>query len=551
MRPPIANSSTSSNHQDPVHLPKELFVKILNSLSSKSILDASLTDRDWRNVILSSPTLFSSIFITDPGFPIDDVFRPTEQVARAHRTINKLIRWSSLSNNRVTEANLSIMSFSSDPSFVSDPNWDATKISMLFNILNLSTNTLKKLDIEFPIFVVDSESIESEIMQTANMVHKLRNFKSLQKVRISAEVAIDLEPGSSKHRSIVIKDARRDHDSADDRYEDVWISSFQSLIQQVMAFTGKPMRRLICNTGASLDLEALRELEQSKESLEEVSLEISRESQAPLESFAFALGCPNLISLGLRVGDYPDLEEEGIYLRFPLQRRSELRSFTLYSSGDWGVDLDDGFFNWVGNESLSIFDIVAKGGYRNTFLVNCKALQSLLLSSQSSLTYLRLVGFHLLSTESAAQDQLQLLSIYYLNLRGHVSLVNFLVSTASYASLTGLVLVTEQESNQSEMLDHDKVVHILKACRLTLRTVEIEVKGPSPSHPPEKKWEDSEVERMRKPQELSLPELQDLRLFISDKDIEEFYLSINYPGCFGVELPSTSRFSKASFLTGR
>lgn len=313
------NPSTSqqSNLHDPIkRLPREVFIQFFSSRDCKFILDSSTVSREWKDVLLSSPTLYENLELyfedEDPGEENN-----LAQHAIANKTIKRILGYANLSNNRLKSVDLCFSPFAHDVRNAYS-NWNATRSSVLFNILSWSSSTLTSLKLEF---TTHSEELNSAILHTATIVKNLGCLRSLQKVEIQSDLAVRLK-SSSPFREILVVDQYGTRDWNDEEVDEVHGSTLAILLRQITDFTGLGIKTAVLGQDYRVSSEALEELEKSKDSLLDLSLKLEVGNVLSISKFQLALKCPNLKSLVLEMWSQ-ERETSGESLRLEVPKDKE------------------------------------------------------------------------------------------------------------------------------------------------------------------------------------------------------------------------------------
>lgn len=149
------------NLQDPLsRLAKETFLHVFSFLSTDETDAGAKVCRGWRECLRSDFSLFTEVDVKVYGdFRSEDGSGDygNENEEGMNEVIGKLQRFSNLSNNRLKDTYITISPFVDDmPS--RDGSWAYSKLRHVFDILELSNHTLKKLYLNGPMLVLTKVS---------------------------------------------------------------------------------------------------------------------------------------------------------------------------------------------------------------------------------------------------------------------------------------------------------------------------------------------------------------------------------------------------------
>lgn len=114
----------------------------------------------------------------------DHTFDEVEREVIPNRVIKRVLRLASLSENRLKQAHLELRSFINDNA-LSVLSWNATKLSIIFDILLLSSDSLKSLYLDLDVKTGSTEeefNLISSLVHCVNVIKHLKFFKALYSV---------------------------------------------------------------------------------------------------------------------------------------------------------------------------------------------------------------------------------------------------------------------------------------------------------------------------------------------------------------------------------
>lgn len=203
--PPVLKPPTSSNLIDPLlSLPREIFLQLFRFSGSSEALGFAATSRGWRNSILSCPSLFSRLYLNEWCYNFNPenvqesqyhIFDEVEREVIPNRVIKRVLHLASLSGNRLKETHLELRSFINDNA-LTVLSWNATKLSIIFDILLLSSDSLKSLYLDLDVKTGSPEeefNLISSLLHCVNIIKHLKSFKALYSVVIYSNLNFTLE----------------------------------------------------------------------------------------------------------------------------------------------------------------------------------------------------------------------------------------------------------------------------------------------------------------------------------------------------------------------
>lgn len=465
--------------------------------------------------------------------------------AAANKLIKRLLRYSRLSKNGLKEVDIDMQTFLEDITRYSRC-WEATRISMVFNILSQSSSTLKKLRLQLGGLAAELAPLAYRVSHLTSIIQNLdsRSFPNLKEVVIAFDVLIGLKSESGLDgRMIEIQEPRlADYlRLGEDISMEEEKSMFNPLIDQVKAFTEVGIETLSCLNTPNFGLEMVRRLEESKESLKQIFVRVNRSNRGQVALLHFALSCPNLEDLTIQGYGRHESGASPVEIKVPKGQDyvSKMRRFRLRSSNCMTLLLDEAFIKWVsGAGLLEHFDLDASR-FEESVSIDFKLLRPFISSSQS-LVYLRIQELELPSTTSSqlqVHPQLQLPNLQQIVIEGDANLINFFTSI-QYACLRNLNLLCTG-AIADEVIDHSQILKVFKSSKTSLESIEIYDIN---SHLHLLQDRDGIFKDV-----FSLPKLTEINLTLSDDYISDFYLSIDYPKLEKLKLPKSSKISRTSF----
>lgn len=541
MRPPTIKPSTPSSSVDPLtFFPKELFNHLFQFSDSKEKLELAATSREWRQAILSTPSLFSMLAFHEWEHD-GNAYRGLDEweyQEKANKVIARVLRLANLGGNFLKGASFHIKSFVDDPS-LGLRSWKATKLSLIFNILYLSSDSLKTLDLDLDTQHSNrSSNSASTIRHAINIIKQLEYFKALQTFHLTAELNFTLSSeGPSRVLNIIAAPDQSLYETNWEQNQD-YGPSMSSLFEGIANFTSREIREFRCQnyTGESSDILRRLNQQQSNEALKELELYLLGAELDYQESFRLSSAYPDLIRLDFE--QFDPTREEGELVFESGDHMSNLKSLRICVDGQ--IIWDSKFTNWVsGRRSLKELRIEQSFDEDSSHIIG-RAFQQFLLNSSSSLVILELSGLSLTSGEAQEEFKLKFQNLRNLHLQGNSDLINTVLD-AGFPSLQHLV-ICDQET-QTSSIDHRRILKVLESCKSTIVQFSLVTQVESKVSDGTLKTDSSEV--------YSLPMLRRLNLMVGDTFIENFYSSIQCLNVFSVDLPKSSKLSKASFTSKR
>lgn len=556
--PPTIESSTSSNPVDPFNFfPPELFIQLLQFSNSSDNLDAAATSQKWRKAILKNPSLFCSLYFNEWNHDkeIHKGLTEAQHKAKAEKVIKRVMKMSLLNKHQLEEAEVIVKSFVYDATFSGHDLWPKTKLSVVFYVLQMSSDSLKRLSLHLTTEQSSDEfNLVFSIDHVTSIIKNLKPFKALQEVNIATEVNLGIGSGFSsdlpgKGLNLVERSEERDLFEKEWEYHVDYEAAVYSLFKEVNDFTGKDITRFDYNSNAGRCSLALRKLEdQQGRKLKDMDLYLRGMTDDYEECFLQATMFPELNSLSfIQYADGKNIPEE---MHFKACR-DESKLFSLTVKVEEGqIILDDTFAQWAGgNKTLEVLVLHQpfwEGGnsiFRRSPSIQFQSLQSLLHVSGASLVELDLEGVYLSS--ATATVQLILHNLRSLNLRGNHHLINLLMR-AEFKYLNSISLVSE--GKQSDVLDHLEIVEGVENCWDNIESFSFEVVKSKDGKQPVKKSSSESVEEVSdRSNAMFLPAIEKLDLQLDDDIILKFYLPIDYLNLSEVKLLPSSKLSLSSF----
>lgn len=187
------NAINQAQFPDPVQiLPKENLLQIFSYLSQDDIDHSTKVCRGWRDSIQSDFSLFTSVeikneveFFVAGSFPDPWWEEEKEKLEAMRNVIEKLSRFATLSTNRLNQVSIGLSAFGgSMPRSVG--SWRFSRLSVVFDILTLSSGYLTRIQLAFPKMIRDMASIEACKDYISTILAKLLPFPRLKEVELQA-----------------------------------------------------------------------------------------------------------------------------------------------------------------------------------------------------------------------------------------------------------------------------------------------------------------------------------------------------------------------------
>jgi len=124
-------------------LPRELSLSVLETLSQSQIAHASSINQKWRRLIHSNPILFTKVDLISRN-ALDDELSREDSKLEMGKAIERILRFSRLSNLRLTDVSLDLIPFMEDLRLVGIQA-QSSRYSILCHTLTLSAHSLKRL----------------------------------------------------------------------------------------------------------------------------------------------------------------------------------------------------------------------------------------------------------------------------------------------------------------------------------------------------------------------------------------------------------------------
>lgn len=317
-----------------------------------NVLQTASTNREWRRLILSDPSIWSCLD-TEDGYEWDNTHTSFEVKETANRFIRKVVGFSKMGQDRLVDVKLKINSFLTDPK-VSLQSWNATDLSVVFDVLHFSSRFLKVLDIELVDFCND---LPDQIIHAANAIKSLDRFEALKSVTIRFDFDITLESGSAGPRVLTVTNLSRPPGDEGDELSEISSgngSTLAVLFGQITAFTGLGIEEADFSGATTLVMseEALQKLEQSRKSLKIIDLNLRGLESSSERVIRFLSSCPNLADLRIicREDRIMDDAMEEVEFQIPELSKSNLKPLdinVIEHEQKAKIILDDSFFRWA------------------------------------------------------------------------------------------------------------------------------------------------------------------------------------------------------------
>lgn len=283
----------NSNNHDPIQaLPNETFASLFSHLPISSTAISSAVSKQWRQLILSTPTLHSELDLTK--FSGEDDLAPI---------FYHLPRLCQLSQNRFVKMDLNLTAFFTDlQGDQSDhiPDQNPTKsMHYLYQYLSASKQSLKSLTVSFtkPRYQLSlqEEILEDSVIFVLHLLLRLQHFPALKFLEFIGPLPISLRTGGiGSDRRLTISSRDYSHEGME-----AWTISY--LLQLTEKFPGG-VTEFTLEKGRNYPCleEWFSELENQEQSLVKLDW-ISTDKCGPLLNFA--MRCSRLESLRLRLED--------------------------------------------------------------------------------------------------------------------------------------------------------------------------------------------------------------------------------------------------------
>lgn len=357
---------------DPIQLlPKEAFVQIFSHLQQEDIDSSSKVSRDWRSSIQSDVTLFTSIEVTD-----DERFFPLAETAPSatfweqeraklegmRMTIGKLSRLANLSKNRLKQVLIGLSPFGGCMPRTAG-SWRFSRLSVVFDILTLSSTTLTRLHLDFPEMTPTEESMIASRDYIRTMLSKLESFPHLKEVELKA-LPLSRLVSKSEKKELTLSSYRfvipneplwcfSCHSEWTDSLGAVGVSNFlrlNSLIKEMNAFTEGQLVQIASNKSPPyyehgsffLNDAMLRGIQGCAGPLQTLDIQVDDDSLLQFEEVVIT--CQNLLSLEVSSSATTSLE---FFSDFRPFQKSNIKNLQL-SCRKGRIVLNDSMMNWIG-----------------------------------------------------------------------------------------------------------------------------------------------------------------------------------------------------------
>lgn len=452
-----------------------------------------------------------------------------QKKAAENRFWKRILRYSRLSKNTLRDVDLCIEHMVRDVKSLCG-NWEATKVSLLFNILSLSSDSLKRLRLCFEPELKDTTLLPFNILYISSIIEHLKDFLSLREVIIDADAGIELKSSSnSKCLQLLQNSDAPNFDDRESEVDEILGSSFTVLFGQVTRFTQSGFVSLDSDRGVSLSREAVRKLEDtSKQSLKDIEVSLESDDDGYQDLFSLVVSCPNLerCMLNVNIAEHGEGDEipQVVFLESPTGSfLSNLRSLYITLWNGSRLQMNETFRNWATSGSLENLEMT---GYFpiDPSKLDVQSLQSFLSSSSSSLSSLKIEAFGL--TSGTISSELVFSNLEWLEVSGSIELLRFF-SKQNYSSLEGLRLRSFDGYLDDQHFSHFDVLRILRSCRSSLQQVKISILGDNQSSREESvKVDDGNLTYEDR---FSLPHVSEVFLQVDSKDVARIYSSLSYP----------------------
>jgi hypothetical protein len=358
-------------------LPLEIFVSTLSLLPPSSIAQASVTSREWRRDILSSPSLHREIDLTSMSS-----FQDLSLIVKHFNRI------STLSHNRVIKVSLHMTPFFLEfEKYLYQEFKRFVALDLLLENLRQSKETVKELNFELnDVHHVNRTHTNEMVRFLTQLLGRLSDFKSFHSISISAPLSFDLKCGNDTSNSVIMVKSKS-YDSGCE--SPIMIVGF---LKAAKVLSGNSIREFkieakdkFFQEGSEILL--MNELQMSASTMKRLDI-AQLPSIDPRRLWDFVLVFPNLEYLKLFINE-PDLEdEEPRMLEVPEGTPScvNLRELDLRVGArlDW-----KSFSKWIGGK-LEILRLGLQTRDGNEDLLPSNSYGLLLVDSQQTLKKLKL-----------------------------------------------------------------------------------------------------------------------------------------------------------------
>lgn len=539
------------NLQDPLsRLAKETFLHVFSFLSTDETDAGAKVCRGWRECLRSDFSLFTTIKIKTVGnFYQNDDGEWGDNDGDMNQVIGKLSRLSHLSTHRLEDAYISLAPFVDDVP-KANRSWYFVKLTKVFDILELSKASLKKLHLDGPKFVLNKRSASTTTSYISNVLSKLESYPGLNEVEITASTLLRLICKSSKSngKTLTITPSSLP-DYSGDEYDDPRTTRlsasapYVTLIQVMKKFTQGELTHLHGQSRMEFGFldeivfsaGVLAEIRKSKEAMEEFVVTDYHVDESVEEVAELVVKLPNLtwFKLGTQCWDAQDYE-------FSLPKGTNLVS--KLSAFDMALEKgrirwDKSMLRWIGS-SLEIFWLEYSASKIDLRTVPFKTL---LQASSSTLKFLQISGnfFSDIDVESLSHEEpaAPLSALKQLSVIGNAEIINFFLSSFKFSSLQLLHLDDQQRSKGSKRINLKNLFDLVGSHHKTLETIRLSEDG--------ERAEEMQMDH----QEMSIfNELDELSLITQSEVYLTPFLKASYPKLELLKLSPPFERHRSTFL---
>lgn len=363
--------------------------------------------------------------------------------------------------------------------------WRFSRLSVVFDILTLSSHTLTKLQLDLPQKLTTENSVKATGDYICTMLAKLSAFPHLREVELKAlPWALELV-SKSENKNLKLSSHSRDYGACQCEWcepsgpdlEDVsLLLPMSRVIRDANFFTGGQISRLVTTRpyrSPFLEVEALQSLESSAETLEELDVDVCQSVLIGLSNLV--VRCPHLTSFRLFCHLHDVIGgNENWRVGLPVQRAQEARSLkTLAISitqGPGRIVINEAMLKWIG---FSLEDLLLKNDLNNALSGEARQLHNLIQNVSLTLSSLEIEGLYdpITLSQSLSGSATSLSNIKKLSLFGNAGLINGFISAFNAAHLTHLKL--RKYSGAEDRVEVDKVYKVVRETSISLEVLHL------------------------------------------------------------------------------
>lgn len=488
----------------------ELFAHSLSFLPPTSIASSNAVDKSWRNIILANPILHQEI----------DLLRLGEG-SNIDQVIDHFARLSALALQKLVKVSLNLSCFWDDFEENHKGKGPAsTGLSLLFQILLNSNETIRELNIE-----IDVTTFEDSSPLLLILLKQLPLFTNLRKIEIEAPFPMYLKARGQveESRSLEITNNHSRRLLSED------LSQLPTLLEHVHEISGEGFTEVwFCappypgsQASSSLDQpQFLNKLSVSATTIRILDLSYFRmDFGRPIWDFSIR-SCPNLISLTLNLMpiDFPEGGEavmDNLQLEIP-EGISLVEGLNVLDLEVIAYEIPwTSMERWIGSQ-LEEFSLITRPtpGVEETRILS-SALRSILVNSRQTLRAAQLdhVSIHQTPEDDTVEE---FPNLKVLNLSGICPSVCKFFSTVSAPNLRDLSFKFSKSWDHSEVqVTFNSLLWLLSSCQNNLLRLTFSSQG-------------SELRNMLSAN-LSFIHLETLVLNPNHESVVNWFSRFNYP----------------------